>query len=67
MSTETEEPLGNPLCLNCATELIGHVLFCPKCGCPATPEAASMPYESVLARGFVAREGSSRPRRASSS
>jgi hypothetical protein len=60
---EDDERLGNPLCLHCAEELIGHVQFCPKCGCPATPEAASMPYESVLARGFAFREGSTRPRK----
>jgi hypothetical protein len=58
-----EKPLGNPICLHCAAELIGYVQFCPKCGCPVTPEAVSMPYESVLARGFAAREGSSRPRK----
>ena len=48
MSKHDEEPLGNPLCLHCGTELAGHVLFCPKCGCPATPAALSMPYELVL-------------------
>ena len=58
-----KKPLGNPICLHCAAELIGHVQFCPECGYPVTPEAASMPYESVLARGFAARVGSSNPRK----
>jgi hypothetical protein len=57
------EPIGNPICLHCAAELVGRTHFCPECGCPVTPEAASMPYESVLARGFLAREASSKPRK----
>jgi hypothetical protein len=63
MEIEPPEQVENPICLHCAAELTGHEHFCAKCGCPVTPMAASLPYESILARGFAAREGSSRPRK----
>lgn len=52
------------LCTHCAAPLKGDEHFCEQCGCPASSAAMSMPYESVLARGFAWRTGSTRPRKA---
>jgi len=61
--SQVSDLIETPICLHCAAELTGHEHFCAKCGCPVTPMAASLPYESILARGFAVREGSSRPRK----
>jgi len=63
MGEELEETEGVPICLNCAAPLAKGENFCKKCGAPASFAAMSMPYESVLARGFAARQASTKPRK----
>jgi hypothetical protein len=63
MGGQPHETEAVPICLNCASPLSRGEHFCKQCGAPATSAAMSMPYESVLARGFAARQASSRPRK----
>lgn len=63
MQDEEHEQPETALCTNCAAPVPYGANFCEQCGCPLTFQAASMPYESVLAEGFIWRQGSSHPRR----
>lgn len=63
METPENQTAEIALCTHCAAPLQGSENFCNACGCPLTFQAASMPYESILARGFLWREGSARPQK----
>lgn len=38
------------------------VLFCPKCGAPIDPVAGMLPFERILAEGYVWRRAADSPR-----
>jgi hypothetical protein len=61
MQDDDRKEVEIPLCPHCAAPFREGEHFCDRCGCPVTFQAVSMPYESILARGFAWREGSRNP------
>lgn len=64
MAGETDARPDVELCPHCARPVTGGGHFCNHCGCPVWATATSLPYERILAQGFMLRTGSRRPRSA---
>ncbi len=54
---------SSPIC-PCCLEIVesDEVLFCPKCGAPIDPVASMLPFEQILAEGYVWRRAGDSPR-----
>ncbi len=59
---EVSEAEETQLCLSCLTPnpVLGN--FCLQCGAPISPYAATAPFESAFAEGFVLRSAVERPK-----
>lgn len=66
---ETDEIEGDPVDSDsspvcpCCLEVVesDQVLFCPKCGAPIDPVAGMLPFEQILAQGYVFRRAGDSP------
>ena len=58
-----EDPDAVPICLCCLAPLVSSdSLFCQRCGAPVDSLSAVLPYERILAQGFLFRTAVERPR-----